>query len=209
MPGRGGIQLLPTLPGTKKIDVVTPGEYTVLIIGVLIFAVGVGLSVFAWFRVQAKEDKIAALNVDIEQIERSRIVKDEQTIIAFRKQLAPVGNILDNHIFVTQGLEALENLIHSKVQVKNLSVQTQQGMISVKGLTLDYTTIAQQLATFLRKNKHITSAVLGGMQSNNAGGLDFDVSLVVNADAFFRRQPSPTPRPSPSGKPSPTVSPKP
>lgn len=208
MPGRGGIQLLPTLPGTKKIDVATPGEYTVLIIGVLIFAVGIGFSLFAWLQVKAKEEKIAALNVEIEQIEKSRIVKDEQTIIAFRKQLAPVGSILDNHIFVSQGLTALEGLIHSKVQVKNLSIQAQEGFVSVRGFAPDYTTIAQQLATFLRKNKHVTSAVLGGMQTNNAGGLDFDVSLSVNSDAFFKKQPSPTPRPSPSGKPSPAVSPQ-
>ncbi|MEK7515105.1 MAG: hypothetical protein AAB608_01860 [Patescibacteria group bacterium] len=208
MPGRGGIQLLPTLPGTKKIDVVTPGEYTVLVIGVLVFALGVGFSLFVWFQVQAKEAKVTALNVEIEQIEKSRIVKDEQTIIAFRKQLAPVGSILDNHMFVTQGLTALENLIHEKVQVKNLSIQAQQGAVSVKGFAPDYTTIAQQLATFLRKNKNVTSAVLGGMQTNNAGGLDFDVSLSVGVDAFFRRQPSPTPRPSPSGKPSPATSPK-
>lgn len=182
MDGRGEFQLL---PGTKKrLGIRIPGENRFLYIGSAILG-AVLVTSFAFGSYQKSlEDQIAAVDAQILEIERTRDKKAEQDIVMLRLRLETVKKLIDEHIYWTEAISHLTNLIQREVQLSSFNGEAGKGEIAIKGRALTYTVLARQIASFLA-DEGITDLTLGSISPTLQGDIEFNISLKIDNNKFL------------------------
>src|SRR3989338_1857731 len=114
MPDQGGLQLLPET--RKKIDIITPGENRLIVIGGIIFAIVAVLAGGMYFYQNTLENKLTSLDTEIISLEEQRNKQAEQNILVFNKQISMLSDILNKHAYWTVGLSKVAGLTQGQIQ---------------------------------------------------------------------------------------------
>ncbi len=184
MPDQGGLQLLPET--RKKIEIITPGENRLLIIGAAILAIVVVLAGGLYFYKNSLENKLASLDAEIAALEQSRNRQSEQNILVFNKQLSTLSDRLNKHTYWTTAFSKIEGLTQSQVQFGNLTATAADNRIEFKAMAANYTTIARQIAAFL-SDESITNINLSKVNTLTNGRLEFTMQISFDKIRFLSK----------------------
>ena len=181
------IQLL--LQSRKKVDVKMSGRNNLLIIGVLFLTAVLSVGFYLKFLVGNLENEISTLNSDIAKLESKRDKSFESNIQIIKQQLSLIAGFVDSHIYWTIALEKLEGLLQNKVQVTslNFSKLDKYDEVTFGGRTINYSTLAKQMAAFLSDNK-IEDIELQGVETKSAGVVEFSMILKIKPSALHHEQ---------------------
>lgn len=183
MADKGGLQLLPET--RKKIEVKIPGQNRLISIGVILLIVVLGIVAGLWFYQNSLNDQIAQADTQIKSLETKRDPAAEQNLLTLSKQMSITDQILQSHLYWSDGLTRIENAMQGKVQIKSFSATLQAGSIQIQAVADNYTTLAHQLAAFLNDDS-ITDVTLNNVNVLPNGQLNFSLQVDFNANKFLK-----------------------
>lgn len=183
MPVNQDIQLLPET--RRKIDVKMPGGNRFLLNGIGCLVIIMAIGFYFSYSSNRLEKSVNNLNSELLDLESKRDRGFENDIKIFKKQLALVSGFIDNHIYWSIALQKLETLLQNKVQLTRLDFQKLESHneISIGGKTINYSTLAKQLAAFL-SDSSVEDIDLQGAETKSSGLIDFNLKLKVKSSAL-------------------------
>lgn len=181
------IQLLPET--RKRIDIKTPGGNKVLLSAIAFLILMLGVGFYFSLRAGNLEKKVNSLNLDLANLESKRDEVFENNILITKQQLGLVSGYIDNHLYWTIMLIKLENLLQDKVQLTRLDFQKldDYNEVSMGGKTINYSTLAKQMAAFL-SDSAIQDIELQGAETKSSGLVDFNMKLKIKSSSLHNEQ---------------------
>jgi hypothetical protein len=185
MSDRGGIQLLPET--RKRIEIKTPGENRLIVIGAVIFAVVASIFFACKLYAQTLNDKLATFDKQLIDIEQKRDKDAEKMLITYNKQAALMSELLKNHIFWSRAFDKLERMTQGEIRLKSFSGSSSKGSFMVAAQAPSYSAIARQVASSL-SDKGVQDVIMGGIKVGNLGVLDFSAEIMFKKEDFLKQQ---------------------
>lgn len=185
MPNGGGLQLLPET--RRKIEIITPGENRLLIIGAAVFVMVAVLAGGLYFYKNYLENKLVSLDAQIVALEQQRNKQAEQNIIIFNKQVSMLSDLLNKHYYWTTGLSKIEGLTQGQVQFDNMTAAVADNKIDFKATAANYTTIARQIAAFV-SDESIKDINLNKVNTLTNGRLEFTMQIMFDKSKFLKNR---------------------
>jgi|SRR3989344_1504169 len=183
MPGSNGLQLLPET--RRRIDINVPGEnkliYTGITVLVLILALVGGLYLYK----NNLENKIASLDAEIENLEKSRNKKVESNLLILDKQLSLISTLLDSHTIWSKALGKVESLLQPQVQFLSFSAAVSDDRFEFKALAKNYTVVAKQIAALV-SDESIKDVILTDVHVLTTGNLEFSIKIEFDKTKFIK-----------------------
>lgn len=180
----GGLQLLPETK--KKIEFSAPGQSKLMIFAAVFFGLllaGYGGLIYYNGLVLREIDKV---NAALDQVEKSRIRKDEDKLLKLKNDLTIVQPLLENHVYWSAAFERVQKLVQPAVQFNSLTVKLDRNEYAFKAITGSYATIAKQIAAFYTDDA-ITDVAVGKITSLPNGRLEFDTQLILNTEKILKK----------------------
>jgi len=184
MADQGGLQLLPET--RHKVEVRREGENKMLVWGVIVLILVVGGFVGANFYLTTLEEDLGVLDNQYMGIENQRDKDAEIQITTLNKQLSLINNLLDNHVFWSNGFNKFEQLTLPSLRFKSLTGSSDAEKIDFKVTTRTYTDIAKQIAAYLT-DESIIDVNINGTSALPNGQIDTDLSINFDSINFLRK----------------------
>lgn len=92
---------------------------------------------------------------------------------------------LSDHIYWTNFFEKLEQVTLPMVQFSDFSGNAENKTVSMKGKTVSYTTMAQQMAIFNESQDFFSKNIFSGIAKTSQGNISFDLELILS-DSLLR-----------------------
>jgi len=99
-------------------------------------------------------------------------------------QVSITSQILKNHTYWSLGFSKIESALQNNVQFKSLSATLGEGILNIRALSDNYTTIAKQLAAFVADDS-IKDMTLDGVNTLTSGKLDFNTKIGFDKAKFL------------------------
>ncbi len=151
-----------------KIELGTKTRNKLLTIGIVALALVLAASSVLTYLKSNLTSEIAQIDSDLDALEARRDKKFEGELLVVRKQLGLISSLLDNHIYWSNTLTKIENLLQGQVQVKNLGLDKSLNEVKLGGVAASYSTIAKQIAAFLSDDS-IEDVILEGAEVKPTG----------------------------------------
>lgn len=184
MADQGGLQLLPET--RHKVAVKREGENKMLIWGVIVLVLVVGGFVGANFYLTSLEEDLGVLDSQYLDIENQRDKAAEAQISTLNKQLSLINNLLDNHVFWSNGFSKFEELTIPAVRFRTLNGTSETERIDFKVTSVNYTDIAKQISAYLTDDS-ILDVSINNTTALPSGQVDTDLSINFDALNFLRK----------------------
>jgi hypothetical protein len=182
MPDVGGLQLLPET--RKKIEVRVPGQNRPVVLSLIFALVILGLYFGLMFYNNSILSSVSQADEQLAALERSRDKKLEQKLLGLKNQLSVIAPLISSHLFWSQGLTKVQNLVQPQVQFKSINADSAAAKILFQATAASYTTIAKQIAAFYADDS-ITDIVLNKATSLPTGQVDFTMQLMFDQAKFL------------------------
>lgn len=183
MVDQGGLQLLPET--RRRVEIKREGENRPVVMGVILFVAVVAIYVAADFYLASVRDELAGLDNQVTAIEEKRDKNAEEDIRTLTKQLSLVGDLLDNHIFWSNGFDKLEGLTLPQLRFVNMSGDVSREQIDVRVQTAGYANLAKQIAAYLSDGS-IVDVTIGNTTTLPSGTVDANLSVKFDLSDFLR-----------------------
>ena len=149
----------------------------VLFVASLFFYAGLAFGYKTFLNKSINEAKVGLEDLS------SRVSGEEKDNLAtLHSQLTNIRGLLKDHVFSSQGLIFLESITHPNVSYTGLDLTTDNGEISIEGLTASYEDLVAQL-TILENSEFVESYNLENSQWES-GNIQFRINLVVSKEVF-------------------------
>lgn len=183
------IQLL--AESRRSLKIKRPGENRMIFIGLGVLIL-VGLAYgglrFYFHRLGAQ---LTNVSDQIVNLESQRDKSLEKEIVAINQRLSLAGQLINNHIVISNGLAKLQSLTPLSVQYTRLSIKTTGQEIAIGAVAPTYTVIAKQIAGILEDGS-FDSVFLGSIGRNTAGFLEYNLNLTFLKNKLIMHQSSDT-----------------
>lgn len=192
-----GVNLLPEEVLAKfepRKKIITLGIVILICIGAIILIYG-GM---AWYqsRIMSKTQEVAG---QIEDVDKEIVTYEEvrKESLALKNKLDKIQNLLDQHVYWSEFLEALEKYTLEDVYYTSLAGDI-GGKITLIAVGRNFESVAQQYVVFKQaqdfvENVVITSASLSTSLSTSGegeeakSGVNFTIDLTINPDIFYKK----------------------
>ncbi len=151
-----------------KIELGTKTRNKLLTTGIVALALVLAAGSVLTYLKSNLTSEIAQIDSDLDALEARRDKKFEGELLVVRKQLGLISSLLDNHIYWSNTLTKIENLLQGQVQVKNLGLDKSLNEVKLGGVAASYSTIAKQIAAFLSDDS-IEDVILEGAEVKPTG----------------------------------------
>jgi|GEM_PF-5391702 len=151
-----------------KIELGTKTRNKLLTIGIVALALVLAASSVLTYLKSNLTGEIVQIDSDLDALEARRDKKFEGELLVVKKQLGLISSLLDNHIYWSNTLTKIENLLQGQVQVKNLGLDKSLNEVKLGGVAASYSTIAKQIAAFLSDDS-IEDVILEGAEVKPTG----------------------------------------
>ena len=199
MPYKGGVQLLPETERRPTLSSYTSGNgyfWTGISIGIGVIIIGAILGGYA----ANLNDKIATLDGQLDQNERSRDRTNEQTLLDAQRQAKLMRSLLNSKVYWSQALNQMDRMMQSSVTLTRLEGSATKGVIDFSATAPDYASVARQLAAFTA-GTGISDIMVNSVKTDPSGLVEFDGKLTIDTAALLNKKQAkttPTPIPSPT-----------
>jgi len=151
-----------------KIELGTKTRNKLLTIGIVALALVLAAGSVLTYLKSNLTGEIVQIDSDLDALEARRDKKFEGELLVVKKQLGLISSLLDNHIYWSNTLTKIENLLQGQVQVKNLGLDKSLNEVKLGGVAASYSTIAKQIAAFLSDDS-IEDVILEGAEVKPTG----------------------------------------
>ena len=185
----GGLQFLPTQKKEFSWNAFS-GKSILFVISLALIAV-LGIAyMFLHFKTSSAMEDIGTLDGKLEAIYSARDKKQEEELLGLNKQLGTTRSLLQAHIYWSQGLGELQNMIEPRVRFTTLNATIDKHTFIFHAFADNYATVARQIAAFYQ-NENITNVTLSKVGGSGSGLVEFDVELTVKPSLFLLTTPKP------------------
>ena len=193
MPYKGGVQLLPETrqQAVKRAVSGNRWVYWGLGIAAVVLVVNIILSSY----IQNLTERIAVQDGQLRTQEQSRDKDVERELLEAQKQSRLMGQLLASHLYWTQALGLIGDLMQSGVRFTSLTADA-AGTVEFTATAASYATVARQIASFTA-GEGVQNVEVGSVQSNE-GIIEFSGIITLNVGQALRKQvATPTPTSTP------------
>ncbi len=176
------------MPETRKsISVTIPGENRILYVGIAVLVISIILTVGLWFLRSSKANSLAEVLTQLKtkNDEIDANIEIVNSVATVSQQIGSISKLLDNHIYWSNALGRVENLLSAQIQIDSLSGNVTSGEINLKAFSPSYTIIAKQIASFV-SDPLIKDISVGEITTQTSGRLEFSMVLKVDSSEFFK-----------------------
>lgn len=176
---------LQLLPGTKKrLGIKVPGENRFLYVGSAILGATL-VTIFTFSRYQASlETQIKQMNDQLITLEQARDKEGEQNLRLVKDRVELTGKLLNEHVYWTEALSTIVNLLQSNTRFKSFSADVNAGTIGISIQVSSYTVLARQVASFLTE-EGISDISLGRISPASSGVLETTLDIKFDKAKLF------------------------
>lgn len=107
----------------------------------------------------------------------------EEKILTYQKKIEESGFLLANHRFITPLFDYLEKITHSKIQFSDFKLNSEEGVIDIKGLAESFEVLGQQALIF-ESQKFIKNINLSEVSINKEGKIEFKFQITLDPQIF-------------------------
>ena len=112
-------------------------------------------------------------------------IDDENAVIRLGDSLAVLSGIIANHSYFSGMFDLIGSLTHSRAVFTKFDADRDKSIITLKGLSQNYTVLAKQIVA-LRENNYVKSLEIKEINFGNAG-LEFELTLGVDPKIFIKQ----------------------
>lgn len=184
MPYQGGVQLLPKARKQVAPRREGPGRmvYVGLAIGAIVLVANITLDAFG----TSVEEKIAALDGQMRTQENQRDKEREEALEQTQKQSLQMTRLLNDHLYWSQALEAIEQLMQSNVIFDQISADESSGVVTFSAVGPSYAAVAKQIASFTA-GEGVDDVTIQGVEIAQEGGVEFAGEITIDTTKMLKR----------------------
>jgi len=109
---------------------------------------------------------------------------EKQEVIIFEKKIKNLEKLLDNHIYFSQGLSALEKLTHPQVYYNSLSFSSENNSFSIEGTAKNQKVLSEAISGFVNNPEIIKAVVLRNTKIAKDGSALFNCEILLQPQVF-------------------------
>jgi len=129
---------------------------------------------------------IVSINNQIKITAASVNIDDENAVTRLSDSLNVFSSLVSNHSYFSDVLSAIGSLTYQKVVFTKFDANRETGLIQLRGVAQNYTSLAKQMVA-LRENPKVKTLEVKGINFG-ANGLEFEISLGVSPQIFVKNQ---------------------
>lgn len=179
MPDNQQIQLLPE--SRKEIEVKIPGENRLLFLGfgliILVLVLYSGLRFYS----SSLQSKISQLDGELKSLDSKREKETEEKILLIKDQFTIVGQILNNHVILSDLLRKIQTRTTPQIQFKTLKLSLAEKKIDIETEAANYTVVARQIVSYLSEDT-VKDVKINEIKLFPSGRLNLNMSILFNPD---------------------------
>lgn len=165
---------------------VVAGNKTVywgIAIGIIVLVLNIIMSAYA----TSLNEQLAATHGQLRLQEDSRDKDAEDQLQAVQRQSLLMTQLLRNHLYWSQALDRIEDLMQSNVVLTVLDATFTGGEIQFQARGTNYAAVARQLAS-LNTGAGINEVELTNVEAKPEGGVEFIGTITIDVSDVIRRQ---------------------
>ncbi|MFA6136406.1 MAG: PilN domain-containing protein [Candidatus Paceibacterota bacterium] len=136
------------------------------------------------------ESQLSKVDSDFDALSETFNEQQQKDLLNLYSQLYNIKNISLSHPYISQIFNLLESSLYPTVKLTNLQASVSSYEVRVEGITVDFDTLANQLAA-LKSHDKISSVSLDTsrkMEQKEGGGVFFSIKIILEKSFF--NQPS-------------------
>lgn len=144
--------------------------------GLLFFLVlAAGVLLFFLIRVQtgAQADLRSEIKSKADALQASEVVS---SAVELQTRLENIRDVLEGHVFATNGIRFLEDIIHPQVRLDSFAFSVPNKSIVTGGVGRGFSIVSQQIE-FIKRDPNVDHVVFGGLSANPQGLVDFTLEI--------------------------------
>jgi hypothetical protein len=118
-----------------------------------------------------------------EAIQAQRDTEAEKDVIELDSKLARLSSLLDSHVYPYKMFDFIEENTHPKVQLIDFNFEIARSSVSMKGLTANYVTFAEQVIA-LKQKEQISKIAISDVDIAKSGQISFGISFEVDQSLY-------------------------
>ena len=159
-------------------------------LSLFLFCFAIFASAILFYLNKRASKKIEALNAQVAQIKPSEA---ESKLEKSKKRIDDFEGLIKKHKVPSMFLGSAEgpfsqtkklaSLIHPQVQLTSLSINLENSVVTISGITKNFTTLEQQLIIF-KQEPLVKEASLSGFSTTKEGKVNFGANLTFDPSVF-------------------------
>lgn len=177
-------RIIPREFGQKNPPENTPGANSLFLIGgILVFSLVALAGVLFFFLINSEKGKQDGLRSEIQrksdELRASEVV---ERAVDLEARLASVRQVLDGHVFATNAIRLMENVVHPRVRFGGFSFFALKRTVSTTATAKGFPAVTQQIE-IMKRDSNIERVDFGGLSVDEKGDVAF--SLVITFTPAF------------------------
>jgi hypothetical protein len=178
----GGLQLLPET--RRRVEIKGKKKRGSIFLGVFLIILVVAGYVAADFYLTSLNDELGVLDEQVSGIEQRRDKDAESDVKTLNSQLALIGNLLDGHVFWTEGFDRMEDLTVPQLRFVSMNADAAKGEIAARVQATSYSELAKQISSYFADDA-IESVDVSGITLLGTGQVEASLLIKFNKSKFL------------------------
>jgi len=178
----GGLQLLPET--RRRVEIKGQKKRGSIFLGIFLLIVVVAGYVAADFYLTSVEDELASLDEQVMGIEARRDKDAEHDVMTLNSQLSLIGNLLEDHIFWTEGFDTIEDLTVPRLSFISLTADSSKDEIAARVRAANHSELAKQVASFFA-DEAIKDVSVSGITLSPSGQVEASLLITFDKNKFL------------------------
>lgn len=123
------------------------------------------------------------IQADIKNFEYKRDTDKENAVLQFDAKLQRLSSILDNHIYSSGLFVFIEGITHPKAQFTNFNFASNEGKLTLNGVTESYETFGEQIIA-LEQNEKVSGLVILDVKLQKTGQVEFAIAFSADKSIY-------------------------
>lgn len=123
------------------------------------------------------------IQADIKNFEKQRNADKENAVLQFDAKLSRLSSILDNHIYSSRLFVFIESITHPKAQFINFGFASNEGKLTLNGVTESYETFGEQIIA-LEQSEKVSGLVILDVKLQKTGQVEFAIAFSADESIY-------------------------
>lgn len=141
-------------------------------------------------RQQAKAD---TLNQELQTLREGFPSQQQEEIVLFEKKISLLRQLLNNHIYFSQDITALEELTHPEVYYNSLVFSPAKNSLALQGVAKNQDVLSEMLSGLVNNPQKVKMIVFHQARVNKNGSVDFSLDVYLQPGILHYHAPAPVP----------------
>jgi len=135
-----------------------------------------------------KEAQLTILQEEFQGLRDSFALEQEQEVIIFEKKLNTLSKLLDNHIYFSKVLTALEELTHPQIYYTHLDFSTDKNMLTLEGVAKNQMVFSEAVSGLLNNPDKIKAVAVNNMKIDKNKNVVFSLYVFIQPSLLKYQQ---------------------